>query len=355
MTMGGDVLAPAGTLPRSAHLARQTSLHPRTPTRLLHVIANQCAHWCGNPRPRRETRQAGTTSGKSAALSRIRPKYYFLLCPAARSTDCHVAPLLAMTCCNMHLSAWQGRFPSGKFVALFRIPQASPPLQPRTPTRLLHVIANQCAHWCGNPFSPQRSLASWLLFGQIRDALRMRPKYYFLLRPAAGEADCHVAALLAMTMGGTSLHPPARSRVPHTLRAKHPCTRAHVLPSACHCEPVRTLVWQSASPQGKLTSWQYFGRIRTHLRIRPKFCSYYALPQGYGLPRRFAPRNDNGGDVLAPAGTLPRAAHLARQTSLHPRTRPSFCMSLRTSAHTGVAIRVPAEKPGKLAAVWANS
>ena len=30
-------------------------------------------------------------------------------------------------------------------------------------------------------------------------------------------------------------------------------------------------------------------------------------------------------------------------------------MSLRTSAHTGVAIRVPAEKLGKLAAVVANS
>ena len=30
-------------------------------------------------------------------------------------------------------------------------------------------------------------------------------------------------------------------------------------------------------------------------------------------------------------------------------------MSLRTSAHTGVAIRIPAGMPGKLAAVWANS
>ena len=44
-----------------------TSLHPRIRTRLLHVIANQCAHWCGNPRPRRETWQIGATSGKSAA------------------------------------------------------------------------------------------------------------------------------------------------------------------------------------------------------------------------------------------------------------------------------------------------
>ena len=33
-------------------------------------------------------------------------------------------------------------------------------LHPRTPTRLQHVIANQCAHWCGNPFSPQQYLAS---------------------------------------------------------------------------------------------------------------------------------------------------------------------------------------------------
>ena len=33
---------------------------------------------------------------------------------------------------------------------------------------LLHVIASQCAHWRGNPFSPQRSLATWYYFRQIR-------------------------------------------------------------------------------------------------------------------------------------------------------------------------------------------
>ena len=32
----------------------------------------------------------------------------------------------------------------------------------------LHVIASQCAHWRGNPFSPQRSLATWYYFRQIR-------------------------------------------------------------------------------------------------------------------------------------------------------------------------------------------
>ena len=73
---------------------------------------------------------------------RIRPRRYFLLCPAAGEADCHVAALLAMTCCNMHLPAWQGRFPSGKFVALFRIPQASPPLQPHPHPRLLPATAN---------------------------------------------------------------------------------------------------------------------------------------------------------------------------------------------------------------------
>ena len=41
-------------------------------------------------------------------------------------------------------------------------------LHPRTPVRLQHVIANQCAHWCGNPFSPQGSLTSWCYFRQIR-------------------------------------------------------------------------------------------------------------------------------------------------------------------------------------------
>ena len=51
-------------------------------------------------------------------------------------------------------------------------------------------------------------------------------------------------------------------------------TIADALPSsACHCEPVRTLVWQSASPQGNLASWPYFGQIRSAFRIRPKYYS----------------------------------------------------------------------------------
>ena len=66
-----------------------------------------------------------------------------------------------------------------------------------TPTRI--VIASQCAHWRGNPFSPQGSLASWYYFGQIRSAFRIRPKYCPPPCPTAGNTDCHVAPLLAMT------------------------------------------------------------------------------------------------------------------------------------------------------------
>ena len=65
----------------------------------------------------------------------------------------------------------------------FCTPCAPNILAPAHTSFLLHVIANQCAHWCGNPFSPQRSLASWLLFGQIRDALRMRPKCCYFAMP----------------------------------------------------------------------------------------------------------------------------------------------------------------------------
>ena len=122
------------------------------------------------------------------------------------------------------------------------------------------VIAPQRAH-LRQSVSPQKSLASWPYFGQIRSPFRIRPKYYSPLCPAARRTDCHVASLLAMTVGEV-LAPVDTPCLLHTLRAPRPCTRAHV---------------------------------------------------------------------------------------------PAFCMSLRTSAHTGVAIRVPAEMPGKLALLRANS
>ena len=53
--------------------------------------------------------------------------------------------------------------------------------------------------------------------------------------------------------GEASLYSLTRPRPLRTLRTKRPCPRAHVLPSACHCEPVRTLAWQSASQQKHIT------------------------------------------------------------------------------------------------------
>ena len=102
------------------------------------------------------------------------------------------------------------------------------------------------------------------------------------------------------------------------------CTRAHVFPSACHCEPVRTLVRQSVFPAGKLGKLVVLRANSLRLTNSPEvLLSVTPYRRRSGLSRRFAPRNDSGG------------------TYLHPRTRLSFSMSLRTSAHTGAAIRFP--------------
>ena len=126
--------------------------------------------------------------------------------------------------------------------------------------------------------SPQECLASWLLFGQIRGAFQICPKYCFSFCAAARSTDCHVASLLAMTCKNL---PPVRTIPGHCrcTAGKRPCTRRRVSvhvtmnrvlatadtcpSSACHCEPVRTLAWQSASLQKCLASWLLFGQIRS--------------------------------------------------------------------------------------------
>ena len=98
--------------------------------------------------------------GRIRDTLRIRPKYCFLFCAAAGVTDCHVASLLAMTCRNLprvriipgHCRYTAGKPPcTRKSASSFCIPLRQTLLQPQRPYLLLHVIANQCAHWCGNP------------------------------------------------------------------------------------------------------------------------------------------------------------------------------------------------------------
>ncbi len=89
-------------------------------------------------------------------------------------------------------------------------------LHPLTRLRLLHTLRaprpcnrrrvtvfcmslRTSAHTCGNPFSPQGSLASRYYFGQIRSTFRIRPKYCPPPCPTAGVTDCPIAPLLAMT------------------------------------------------------------------------------------------------------------------------------------------------------------
>ena len=147
-------------------------LAPAHTSFLQHVIASQCAHLWQSVLPAEMPGKLALLRANSQPLSYL-PKVLLSAMPCRRSTDCHVASLLAMT--------------------------VGTSLHSLTPVRLQHVIANQCAHWCGNPFSPQRNLATWQQFGRIRDALRICLRHYFLLCTAARSTDCHVASLLAMT------------------------------------------------------------------------------------------------------------------------------------------------------------
>ena len=140
----------------------------RLPARFMDVIANQCAHLWQSASP--QGNLAGWQYlGRIRDTLRIRPKYCFSFCTAARSTDCHVASLLAMTCRNLprvriipgHCRYTAGKPPcTRKSASSFCIPLRQTLLQPQRPYLLLHVIANQCAHWCGNP-RPRRE--TWQL------------------------------------------------------------------------------------------------------------------------------------------------------------------------------------------------
>ena len=120
-------------------------------------FAMSCRRECGLPRrfaPRNDMQKlAACAHGKDMMPGKFVTPHEFalstavLLCPAAGDADCPVAPLLAMT--------MGGRPCTRRHAPAFRTPCAPNGLAPAHTSFLLHVIANQCAHWCGNPF-PRR-------------------------------------------------------------------------------------------------------------------------------------------------------------------------------------------------------
>ena len=81
--------------------SRQAPLHPRTRPSFCMSLRASAHTGVAIRSPRMETWPVGTTLGKSVALPRIRLRCCSLLCAAAGDADCHVAPLLAMTCKNL--------------------------------------------------------------------------------------------------------------------------------------------------------------------------------------------------------------------------------------------------------------
>ena len=164
-------------------------MHPQTPARLLHVIANQCAHWCGNPPP---------------------PCPW---CPAQKR-PCKRTYATAF-CMSLRTSAHTGvaiRVPWLRRSTLHHCPAA------RTPTKL--VIANQCAHWCGNPFSPQRNLASWHYFWQIRSTFPYSPKVLLSVMPCRRRSGLPRRCAPRNDKGGRPLHPLTPARLLHVIASQ---------------------------------------------------------------------------------------------------------------------------------------
>ena len=116
---------------------------------------------CGNPRPRRETMQSLLLLGQNCSAFRICLKCYSLLCPTAGEADCHVASLLAMTCRRLLpvriAPGYCRKAPlPRRRVSVFSMSLHAGWLLSAHLASFQHVIANQCAHWCGNPH-PRRS------------------------------------------------------------------------------------------------------------------------------------------------------------------------------------------------------
>ena len=199
-----------------------------------------------------------------------------------------------------------------------------------------------------------------------------------LLCPAARRADCPVASLLAIITcfhttinenviywrygrslmsyprSGRRILQPFQFGKEDQLRSEKTTKSRLAAPNICY--GLSIIQTKKPGPVPGQFPVPFFGRSLPYFHNNDSHklaaCSHYkdALPGKFATACAFTQQHP-----LIPANVYPS---FACHRELRPCTRehlPAFCMSLRTSAHTGVAIRVPAEMPSKLAAVRANS
>ena len=77
----------------------------------------------------------------------------------------------------------------------------------------------------------------------------------------------------------SALAPKTRIRLQHVLARRLVAKRTLGKFSACHCEPVRTLVWQSASPQEQETVYSTLGKFAALFVFALSATLCYVLPQ----------------------------------------------------------------------------
>ena len=267
--------------------------------RLLPVIANQCVGAL------QRVSLCGERSPKGALL------------PPGLQTAGSMADFGATRCGNPRLrrEAWQAGTTSGKFVYAF----------PYSPKVFPFTLC--CCKENGLPrrFAPRNDMQKHAGWGCIIPGTAG-------ILPENAPATAVPEQISAYPSRQTPLHPRTRPSFCMSLR-----TSAHT--GVAIRSPHRE-TWQGGGSLGEFVTPYEFAQSTA------VFC---ALPRGYGLPRRFAPRHDMqkhaGWGCIIPgaAGILPEnapatavpeqiSAYPSRQTPLHPRTRPSFCMSLRTSA-----------------------
>ena len=153
-----------------------------TGCKLQHVIARSGATW-QSASPQRYL-ASRSYLGRIRGAFRIRLKWCFAFCAAARRTDCHrCAHWFAMTCKR------QRRFSECKDMAQGCYWERY--LQTLTGCKLQHVIARSEA--TRQSASPQRYLASRSYLGRIRGAFRIRLKWCFAFCAAARRTDCHTS------------------------------------------------------------------------------------------------------------------------------------------------------------------